>query len=210
MNLVLIGKNGSGKGTLANLLREKYKIPHISTGEIFREEVSQETDLGKKVREYMDKSILVPDEITIEIVKERLKKRDCKKGYILDGFPRTIAQAEALDDITELDAAIVLDVTDKEIVRRLANRYLCNPCNIIYGLNNSSKKKGICDKCGETLYQREDDKPTNVRKRLKIFAGQFKPMMNHYLEQGKLYLVNGEGKSEKVLEDVVKYLDSLK
>lgn len=210
MNLVLIGKNGSGKGTLANLLKEKFKIPHISTGAIFREEITRQTDLGTKVKEYLDRSVLVPDEITIEIVKERLKKRDCRKGYILDGFPRTIAQAEALDDITEIDAAIVLDVNNKEILKRLGNRYLCQPCDIIYGINNPPKKKGICDKCEEKVYQREDDKPVNVRKRLKEFAEHFEPMMNYYLNQSKLQVFNGEKKPESVLEEVVKYLDSLK
>ena len=206
MNIVLIGKNGSGKGTLASILKEKYRIPHISTGEIFREARDKETDLGKKVKRYFDRSELVPDEITIEVVKDRLKKRDCKKGFILDGFPRTVEQAEALETITTIDAALVLDVSDKVIIERLANRYLCKPCNIIYGLNNPPKKKYLCDKCEEKLYQREDDKPTNVNKRLKIFTKQFEPMINYYLNQGKMHLINGERKPEQVLEEVVEIL----
>lgn len=206
MNIVLIGKNGSGKGTLAQILKEKYDIPHISTGEIFREALNKETELGRKVKEYMDRSELVPDEITIEVVKERLKKRDCKKGYILDGFPRTKPQAEALDEITTIDAALVLDVSDKVIIERLANRYSCTACKEIYGLNNPPKKKNLCDECGEKLYRREDDKPVNARKRLRIFAQQFKPMMDYYLNQGKLYVINGERKPEKVLEEVVETL----
>ncbi len=206
MNIVLIGKNGSGKGTLASELKEKYGIPHISTGEIFRDEMDKETDLGRRVKEYLNKSELVPDEITIAVVKDRLKKRDCKKGYILDGFPRTIEQAEALDVITTIDAALVLDVSDKEIIKRLASRYLCKPCNIIYGLNNPPKKKYICDECEGELYQREDDEPANIKKRLKIFAKQFQPMIDYYLNQGKLHLIDGAKKPEIVLEEVVEVL----
>lgn len=209
MKIVVIGKNGSGKGTLAQELKRIYKIPHISTGDMFRGMMMKETELGRKIRKYMKSNELVPDDVAMDVVKERISEKDCENGYILDGFPRTKKQAEELDKITAIDSAILLEVSDEEIITRLSNRYVCKKCNIIYGVNKLPEKKNYCDKCKGELYRREDDEPSAVKKRLEIFAQQFKPIMRFYDEQNKLYKIDGNKKPSEVIEDVVNTLNKL-
>ena len=168
--------------------------------------MAKETELGRKIRKYIKSSELVPDDVTIKAVKERISENDCKKGYILDGFPRTRIQAEELDKITTIDAAIVLNAKDEEIIRRLSNRYICEKCDIIYGVNKPSEKKNYCDKCKGKLHRREDDEPKAVQKRLEIFAQQFEPIIKYYEKQKNIYKIDGNKKPEKVLEEVVKVL----
>ena len=183
MNLILLGGPGAGKGTQAKLIVEEYKIPQISTGDMLREAVKQGTELGKKAKEYMDKGELVPDEIVIGIVRDRLKQPDCEKGFILDGFPRTIAQAEALDKMLDeigkkIDAVINIYVPEEEIVKRIVNRRTCKKCGAIYHLIYSPpKESNKCDKCGGELYQRDDDKEETVRERLRVYKQQTEPLI---------------------------------
>ncbi len=215
MNLILLGGPGAGKGTQAKLIVEKYKIPQISTGDMLREAVKQGTELGKKAKEYMDKGELVPDEIVIGIVKERLKQPDCDRGFILDGFPRTIAQAEALDKILDeigkkIDAVINIQVPEEEIVRRIVNRRTCKNCGAIYHLIYSPPKEpNKCDKCGGELYQRDDDKEETVRERLRVYREQTEPLIEYYQKKGILYNVDGTKDINGVFEEIKSILDKL-
>lgn len=187
MKIVMLGPPGAGKGTYASRLTVKLGIPHISTGDMVREEIKRQTDLGKKIKEYSDKGALVPDEIIIKILAERLGKPDCAKGFILDGFPRTINQAEALERITEIDLVINLNVPDEIIITRLSNRLICSKCGAIYNLLTlKPKKEGICDKCGGKLYQREDDKPEVIKERLDVYRRQTEPLIGYYSKKGLL------------------------
>lgn len=215
MNLILLGGPGAGKGTQAKLIVEKYKIPQISTGDMLREAVKQGTELGKKAKEYMDKGELVSDEIVIGIVKERLKQPDCDRGFILDGFPRTIAQAEALDKILDeigkkIDAVINIQVPEEEIVKRIVNRRTCKNCGAIYHLIYSPPKEpNKCDKCGGELYQRDDDKEETVRERLRVYREQTEPLIEYYQKKGILYNVDGTKDINGVFEEIKSILDKL-
>lgn len=216
MNLILLGAPGAGKGTQAKIIMEKYNIPQISTGDMLREAVGKGTELGKKAQEFMKQGKLVPDEIVIGIVRERLKQKDCKDGFILDGFPRTIAQAEALDKLLaemgkKIDAVINVNVPEEEVVKRIVNRRTCKKCGAIYHLIYSPPKiDGICDKCGGELYQREDDKEETVRERFRVYRKNTEPLINYYRKKGVLYDVDGTKDIEGVKKDVLSILEKIK
>ncbi|MFU0791341.1 adenylate kinase [Cerasibacillus sp. JNUCC 74] len=208
MNLILMGLPGAGKGTQAEKINGKYNIPHISTGDMFRLAIKEGTDLGKKAKEYMDQGELVPDEVTNGIVKERLSKDDCKNGFLLDGFPRTIAQAEALESIVKdinqsIDYVIHVDVPEGKLVERLTGRRICPTCGTTYHVvYNPPKKDGICDKDGSALIQRDDDKPETVKKRLSVNIEQTKPLLDFYHDKGYLVTVNGDQEINQVFQDI--------
>jgi adenylate kinase len=216
MNLILLGAPGAGKGTQAKMIVEKYGIPQISTGDMLRESVAKGTDLGKKAKEYMDRGELVPDEVVIGIVKERLQQPDCEKGFILDGFPRTLAQAEALDKMLEelgkkIDAVINIYVPEEEIVKRIVNRRTCRNCGAIYHLIYSPPKEdNKCDKCGGELYQRDDDREETVRERLRVYRENTEPLIEYYKNKGVLYNVDGTKDIEGVFAEVVEVLKKIK
>jgi len=208
MRIILIGPPGAGKGTQAAKLVERFGIPHISTGDIFRKNLSEGTELGRLAKEYMDKGLLVPDEIVVAIVKNRLKEPDCAKGFLLDGFPRTIPQAEALDkELKEmdmpLDAVIYIDVDREELIKRLTGRRVCSKCGTTYHvLNNPPKVPDICDVCGGTLIQRDDDSYETVSKRIDVYLSQTQPVIHYYEEKGLLKTINGLQPIDKVFEDI--------
>jgi adenylate kinase len=213
MNLILLGAPGAGKGTQAKKIVEKYNIPHIATGDILREAVAKGTELGKKAKEYMDKGQLVPDEVVIGIVKERLKQPDCENGFLLDGFPRTLNQAEALDEMLkelgkEIDAVIYIDVPEEEVVKRIVNRRTCKNCGAVYHLIYAPpKEENKCDKCGGELYQRDDDKEETVRQRFKVYMDNTAPLIDYYEKKGNLYRVDGTKSIDEVfveIEDTLK------
>ncbi len=203
-----MGLPGAGKGTQAEKINEKYNIPHISTGDMFRLAIKEGTDLGKKAKEYMDRGELVPDEVTNGIVKERLSKDDCKKGFLLDGFPRTIAQAAALQSLLQdinqsIDYVIHVDVPEEKLVERLTGRRICPTCGTTYHVvYNPPKEDGICDKDGSSLIQRDDDKPATVKKRLSVNIEQTKPLLDFYDEKGYLVTVNGDQDIDQVFQDI--------
>jgi adenylate kinase len=203
---IILGPQGSGKGTHGTFIAELFGIPLISTGEIFRQEVRKESELGKKIKEYVEQGKLVPDDIVIEVLKERLSQEDCKNGFILDGFPRTLAQAEALDKITTIDLVIYLDVTKETIIERLSGRRTCKNCGAIYHIKFiPPKQEGICDKCGGELYQRDDDKPEIIEERLKNFELMTKPLLDYYESKGILRKIDGNGERDEV-DDRIKEL----
>ncbi|MED4073283.1 adenylate kinase [Priestia endophytica] len=208
MNLVLMGLPGAGKGTQAEQMVEYYNIPHISTGDMFRAAIKEGTDLGVKAKQFMDKGELVPDEVTIGIVRERLAKDDCKEGFLLDGFPRTVAQAEALENILEelkrpLDYVINIDVDQDILMERLTGRRICKNCGATYHLVfNPPSQEGTCDKCGGELYQREDDNPETVSNRLAVNVKQSQPLLDFYNQKGYLRNIKGDQEITKVFEDI--------
>lgn len=216
MNIILMGLPGAGKGTQASEIVKKYPIPHISTGDMFRKAIKEETDLGKQAKSYMDRGELVPDEVTIGIVRERLAEEDAKKGFLLDGFPRTVEQAEALNDILsslgrEVDAVINIKVPEEELMNRLTGRRICEVCGTTYHLVfNPPKVEGICDLDGGKLYQREDDNPETVANRLSVNVKQTKPLLDFYENQGVLKNIDGSREIENVTEDVIQILETLK
>ncbi len=207
MNLIFLGPPGVGKGTYADMISKILKIPHISTGDIFRDEIKKGTELGKLVKQYVEKGELVPDEIVIEVVRRRLSMEDCKKGFILDGYPRTLKQAIELDKIVKVDLAIHFVAPEEVIIERISGRRICRRCGAIYHIKfMPPKKPGICDRCGGPLYQREDDKPEVVRHRLKVYYERFKPILEYYKNKGILVEVNAGRKAEEVVKDVLKIL----
>lgn len=208
MNLVLMGLPGAGKGTQAERIVENYEIPHISTGDMFRAAIKEGTQLGLEAKSYMDKGELVPDEVTIGIVRERLSKADCEKGFLLDGFPRTVAQAEALEQMLEglnrkIDYVINIDVDQSILMDRLTGRRICKECGATYHLVfNPPAQEGVCDKCGGELYQRADDNSETVANRLEVNVKQSKPLLDFYETKGYLRNINGDQDINVVFEDI--------
>ena len=203
MNIVLLGPPGIGKGTAANKLSKKLNIPHIATGDMLRENVSRKTELGLKAKSFMDKGLLVPDNVVIEMIKKRLQKDDCKIGFILDGFPRTINQAEEIKNI-KIDKVVNIQADDDIIIERIGKRRVCE-CGAIYHLDYiKPNREGFCDKCSGQLYQREDDKPEAVKERLNVYKEQTEPLINYYNEKGLIIDVNGSGTPEEEFELVLK------
>jgi len=213
MRLVLLGAPGAGKGTQAKKLIERYSIPQISTGDILRKAVQDGTPLGKEAKSYMDRGELVPDNVVIGIIKERLTQEDCKKGYILDGFPRNVAQAKALDEMllslnSPLDYAISIDVPFDELMKRLTGRRTCRNCGQMYNIYfTPPKKNGVCDKCGGELYQRDDDKEETIRKRLEVYEAQTAPVIGYYREKGILKSVPGTGEIDDIFNKIISILE---
>ena len=212
MKIIMLGAPGAGKGTQAKQIADKYSIPHISTGDIFRANIKNGTELGKKAKQYMDQGALVPDELTCDLVMDRIQQDDCKSGFVLDGFPRTIPQAEALDaalgKINEkMDYAIDVDVPDENIVNRMSGRRACLNCGATYHLISIPPKvEGICDRCGSEIVLREDDKPETVQKRLKVYHEQTQPLIDYYKNQGILKSVDGTQPMDEVFKAIVTIL----
>ena len=209
MNIILLGAPGAGKGTQATKISDGYGLPHISTGDIFRENIKNETPIGLLAKSYIDKGQLVPDEVTCKIVEERIAREDCKNGYMLDGFPRTIAQAEALDKITKIDLVINIDVDFSLLMDRLCGRRVCKNCGESYHvsrLNGATE----CSRCGGELYQRKDDNPETVQSRLEVYNAQTSPLIDYYQRKGLLFNVVGNTTPEDVYAEVSKKLDEIK
>lgn len=212
MKLMFLGAPGAGKGTQAEKISEKYGIPSISTGAILREAMANGSELGMKAKSYISAGALVPDEVVIGIIKERLMQDDCKNGFILDGFPRTVPQAEALDAMgIQMDAVISIEVEDDDIVERMAGRRLCKGCGASYHTKYiPTKVEGVCDKCGGELYIRADDKPEVVKDRLKTYHSQTEPLKDFYAEKGKLTLIPGNASIDSITEEICKTLDCIR
>lgn len=213
MRIILLGPPGAGKGTQAKDLVNKYGIPQISTGDILRKNLAEKTPLGLEAKKYMDKGELVPDSVVVGIVKERLKEADCKPGYILDGFPRTVPQAESLDAAladmkTPLDRVLSIEVPDEELVKRLSGRRTCRSCQEGYHVMfKKSKVEGKCDKCGGELYQRDDDKEEAIKNRLKVYQSSTAPLIDYYKGKGLLRSINGVGAMGDILKRMVTALE---
>ena len=204
MKIIILGAPGAGKGTQAKMIAEKYGVPHVSTGDIFRANIKNGTQLGMEAKKYMDQGLLVPDELTVRILLDRVAQDDCKNGYVLDGFPRTIPQAQVLDEaLTKLgdkiDYAIDVDVPDENIIRRMSGRRACLTCGATYHIEHiPPKKEGICDKCGSELVLRDDDKPETVKNRLAVYHEQTQPLIDFYEKKGVLRTVDGTLPMEEV------------
>jgi adenylate kinase len=211
MKLIFLGPPGAGKGTLAGLVSKELGIPQISTGDIFRDAIKRETQLGKKVKEIVSRGDLVPDALTVDLVKERLAQPDAAKGYILDGFPRTIPQAEALAEFQSLDAAINFVISDEAVVKRLSGRRVCRNCGAIYNVvNMPSKVEGVCDKCGGPLYIRDDDSVESIKNRLEVYKKQTEPLIRFYGEKKMLKDVDSSTNPERSMAQLRKTLASLR
>lgn len=210
MKLILLGAPGAGKGTLAKKLIDKYNIPQLSTGDMLRAAVKEGTELGKKAKSFMDSGALVPDQLVIDIIAERLKQKDCANGFILDGFPRTIAQADALGKIgksAKIDHVISLNVNDEVVVHRLSGRRTCKSCGAIFHIENLKPKvSGKCDSCKSELYQRDDDKEETIRNRLKTFNTQTKPLIEYYSKKNLLVNLDAEKEPDKIFKNCVEKL----
>lgn len=210
MKIVLLGPPGVGKGTYAARISGIYGIPHISTGDIFRDAIKKKTELGLIVKSYMDKGSLVPDEVTIRVMKERLEQDDCSNGFLLDGYPRTIAQAEALERAVEIDKVLNFKASDDVIVQRLSGRRICRGCGAIFHVENiKPKKEGVCDKCSGELYQREDDRPESIMKRLEVYAKQTAPLIEFYRNKGKLADIDASRPIEQIEEIISEVKEAL-
>ncbi|MBU0461482.1 MAG: adenylate kinase [Nanoarchaeota archaeon] len=211
MNIIFMGQQGAGKGTVAAIAKHDFKVPHISTGDIFREAIKNQTELGKLASSYINKGKLVPDDVTLKIVEERLSKEDCKKGFILDGFPRTLNQAKLLDKAVKIERVVLLDIKDDLTVYRLSARRVCRKCAATYNLNPDGfprpKKEGICDKCGSEIYQREDDKEEAIRERLRIYHTETEPIVEFYEKKGVLRKVDSSKHIDIIMKDT---MDALK
>ena len=208
MKIVLLGVQGSGKGTQAKLIAEKYHVPHISTGDEFRRIQKEDSELGRKVREILNHGHLVPDDLTDTIVKKRLSEKDCKEGYILDGYPRNLHQAKYLDSIQKIDYALEVNIRDTEAIHRLSSRRNCSKCGRIYNLytNAKPKKDELCDSCGIKLTQREDDKPEAIKKRLELYKKETEPVIQYYRNKHILYSIDGKQDIEKIFKEIQKIL----
>ncbi|MBR5338256.1 MAG: adenylate kinase [Lachnospiraceae bacterium] len=212
MKIIMLGAPGAGKGTQAKMIADKYGVPHISTGDIFRANIKEGTELGKKAKTYMDQGLLVPDELVVDLVVDRVKNPDCAKGYVLDGFPRTIPQAECLDKALSemndsMDYAINIDVPDDNIITRMGGRRACVGCGATYHVVNiPPKKEGICDRCGGELILRDDDKPETVKKRLDVYHEQTQPLIDYYTKKGIIKDVDGTKPMDDVFNAIVKIL----
>jgi len=212
MKIIMLGAPGAGKGTQAKMISEKYHLPHISTGDIFRANIRNGTELGKEAKGYMDKGLLVPDELTVRILLDRVAKEDCKSGYILDGFPRNIPQAEVLDkELTRLgdkiDIVIDMEVPDESIINRITGRRACTSCGATYHIVNvPPKKEGVCDKCGEELILRDDDREETVKKRLNIYHEQTQPLIKYYQKKGVLKTFDGTKDMMDVFTEITEIL----
>ena len=212
MKIIMLGAPGAGKGTQAKMIADKYQIPHISTGDIFRSNIKEGTELGKEAKTYMDKGLLVTDELTVKILLDRVAKDDCKNGYVLDGFPRTIPQAEVLDEALaklndKIDYAIDVDVPDENIIRRMSGRRACLACGATYHIEHiPPKTEGICDRCGKELVQRDDDKEETVKNRLNVYHEQTQPLIDFYTKKGILKTVDGTVDMKDVFAAIVKIL----
>lgn len=212
MKIIMLGAPGAGKGTQAKMIADKYSIPHISTGDIFRANIKNGTELGKKAKTYMDKGLLVPDELTVDLVIDRVGQEDCKNGYVLDGFPRTIPQAESLDAAlnklgTKIDYAVNVEVPDENIINRMSGRRACLSCGATYHIVHiPTKVEGICDRCNSELVLRDDDKPETVKKRLDVYHDQTQPLIDYYSGQGVMVEVDGTQDMKDVFADIVKIL----
>lgn len=213
MKIIMLGAPGAGKGTQAKMIADKYGIPHVSTGDIFRANIKNGTELGMEAKKYMDQGLLVPDELTVKILLDRVAQEDCAGGYVLDGFPRTIPQAEVLDKaLSELgdaiDYAINVDVPDENIVKRMSGRRACLACGATYHIEHiPPKEEGICDKCGQSLVLRDDDKPETVLNRLKVYHDQTQPLIDFYTEKGVLKTVDGTLDMKDVFAAIAAILD---
>ncbi|EDS76459.1 adenylate kinase [Clostridium novyi A str. 4552] len=213
MRMILLGPPGAGKGTQAKLISEKYSIPHISTGDIFRKNISEKTPLGVKAKEYMDKGQLVPDELTIDLVNDRLTHEDCKKGFLLDGFPRTVKQAEALEKfLTEnnqsLDTALLIDVPSSFILERMTGRRVCPSCGASYHIKfNPPKIEGLCDVCKKEIIQRKDDTEETVKERIEVYDRQTQPLVDFYSSKDQLFVVDGTQSIDQVFETISNHIE---
>ena len=213
MKIIMLGAPGAGKGTQAKKIAEKYQIPHISTGDIFRANIKNGTELGKKAKTYMDQGALVPDELVVDLVVDRVAQEDAKNGYVLDGFPRTIPQAEALDAALEkindkVDYAIDVDVPDENIINRMSGRRACVSCGGTYHIvYNPTKEEGVCDACGGKLILRDDDQPETVKNRLKVYHEQTQPLIEYYQKKNILKSVDGTQDMSKVFSDIIAILE---
>lgn len=212
MKIIMLGAPGAGKGTQAKMIAEKYSVPHISTGDIFRANIKNGTQLGMEAKKYMDQGLLVPDELTVKILLDRVAKEDCAGGYVLDGFPRTIPQAEALDQALakisqSMDYAIDVDVPDENIVNRMSGRRACLNCGATYHIVSiPTKVEGVCDRCGSQVVLRDDDQPETVKKRLDVYHEQTQPLIDYYKKQNILKTVDGTQPMEKVFDAIVEIL----
>lgn len=215
MNIILLGPPGAGKGTQAKLISEKYSVPHISTGDIFRKNISNKTPLGMKAKSYMDKGQLVPDELTIEIVKDRLDEEDCKGGFLLDGFPRTVKQAEALDNFLKdknlkTDSALLIDVPRDVILERMTGRRVCGECGASYHIKFiKPKTEGICDICSGKLVQRKDDTKETVIERLDVYSKQTQPLIEYYKNKDVLFTLDGTKEKDEVFKKIFNILGAI-
>jgi adenylate kinase len=212
MNLIMLGPPGAGKGTQAALLAERTGMPHVATGDLFRTALKEETELGLTAKSYMERGELVPDEVTVAMVRERLLKSDCDGGVILDGFPRSVQQAEALEGILDeqgktIDAALFIDAEEDELVRRLSSRWTCRNCQAVYNvISNPPLREGKCDICGGELYQRPDDVPDTVRNRIRVYWDQTSPLVDYYRDKGLLITIKSEGGIERVQQKILEAL----
>jgi adenylate kinase len=212
MKIIMLGAPGAGKGTQAKRIADKYGVPHISTGDIFRANIKNNTELGKKAKTYMDQGLLVPDELVVDLVVDRLKEEDAKKGYVLDGFPRTIPQAEALDEALKkngeaMEYAIDIEVPDASIIERMSGRRSCTQCGASYHITyHPPKKEGVCDSCGGELVLREDDKEETVKKRLSVYHEQTKPLIAYYSGHGIIKEIDGTMGMEEVFQAITEIL----
>ena len=207
LKLIFLGPPGAGKGTQAQMICEKYNLSHISTGDLLREAIRKDTELGKKAKAYIDKGELVPDDLIIDMVEKRLKEPDCKNGYLLDGFPRTVVQADKLEAISETELAIDIAVPDEAIVKRISGRRVCPSCDMVYHVKTHAEE--TCDRCSEKLVQRKDDTEETVRNRIKVYHEQTKPLLGYYKKLGKLKTADGNLPTEEVLDSIVKMVESV-